>query len=626
MAQPILLRHAFLPALLLAALADAPRAEAGGGPQNLVLVVNALSEDSKTIANHYIRRRDIPSRNVIYLRWSGNQESCRADAFRQGILRPVLSEINKRGLALQTDYLVYSAGFPWKIDFKDDFKEIKFPRKTSTYASLTGATYLWESSLRKDPTLLSLRSNWYVPKAPGANTARCAKLAGVQTRGFRGRYRWLLGGVPRLKAPNSRRYLLCTSLGVTTGRGNSREEILAYLNRAALADHTQPDGVFYYAKNDDIRSKTRDRCFQGVVQALQAEGARAKVVQGVAPEGAQDVLGLTSGHRFVDLVDAKAKVLPGAICEHFTSYGGDLRTKAHQMPLSDFLRHGAAGACGTVVEPTALQAKFPLPSIHLHYYRGCSLAESFYQSVEAPYQLLIVGDPLCQPWAQPPTLTIDGPEPGSTVSGVVELTPRVSPAAGNKARPCEVYLDGRLYAPALGNQPFALDTTGLSEGSHEVRFVATASDRIEAQSQSILPFVVDNDPQQSVTLTASPSPLVSAEGNLLLSAIVRLPVPSSAASEQPPEAGQADAQPMSTPVPWRVVFRVHHRQLGEAVVGRGAAQSVSLRVPAKRLGLGPVPITVELVPPPSVQGQATVSSEFTGPGAAISPPVWVVVK
>ena len=40
--------------------------------------------------------------------------------------------------------------------------------------------------------------------------------------------------------------------------------------------------------------------------------------------------------------------------------------------------------------------------IQVHYARGCSLAEAFYQSVYAPYQLMIVGDPLCRPWANIP--------------------------------------------------------------------------------------------------------------------------------------------------------------------------------------------------------------------------------
>ncbi|MEM8736139.1 MAG: hypothetical protein AAGG44_18055, partial [Planctomycetota bacterium] len=65
------------------------------------------------------------------------------------------------------------------------------------------------------------------------------------------------------------------------------------------------------------------------------------------------------------------------------------------------------GSSGTVVEPYALQAKFPLPTLYVHYARGCSLVESFYQSVTGPYQLLIVGDPLCQPLSHGPKQTID---------------------------------------------------------------------------------------------------------------------------------------------------------------------------------------------------------------------------
>ena len=50
------------------------------------------------------------------------------------------------------------------------------------------------------------------------------------------------------------------------------------------------------------------------------------------------------------------------------SMGGIMLPEEGQSPLSEFLRHGAAGASGTVVEPlTLLQAKFPLASMHLHY-------------------------------------------------------------------------------------------------------------------------------------------------------------------------------------------------------------------------------------------------------------------
>ena len=39
----------------------------------------------------------------------------------------------------------------------------------------------------------------------------------------------------------------------------------------------------------------------------------------------------------------------------------------YQTPLSDFLRGRYAGASGTVAEPRAMQAKFPLPTLQLHY-------------------------------------------------------------------------------------------------------------------------------------------------------------------------------------------------------------------------------------------------------------------
>ena len=99
---------------------------------------------------------------------------------------------------------------------------------------------------------------------------------------------------------------------------------------------------------------------------------------------------------------SQSTILPGAICEHFTSFGGDMHAAAGQTPLSEWLRYGAAAASGTVTEPYAIANKFPAPMMQVHYARGCTVAESFYQSVLCPYQLLIVGDPLCRPWANIP--------------------------------------------------------------------------------------------------------------------------------------------------------------------------------------------------------------------------------
>ena len=66
----------------------ASQRSAGGGPENVLLVVNANSESSKTIANHYIELRKIPPTNVLYLDWTGNLEMGSAENLRNKILTP----------------------------------------------------------------------------------------------------------------------------------------------------------------------------------------------------------------------------------------------------------------------------------------------------------------------------------------------------------------------------------------------------------------------------------------------------------------------------------------------------------------------------------------------------------
>ena len=134
----------------------------------------------------------------------------------------------------------------------------------------------------------------------------------------------------------------------------------------------------------------------------------AEILQGNVPEGKNDVQGAMLGVANFDWKASRSTILPGAICEHFTSFGGDMHASAGQTPLSELLRYGATAASGTVTEPYAIPHKFPSPMMQVHYARGCTVAESFYQSVLCPYQLLIVGDPLCRPWANIPEITVAG--------------------------------------------------------------------------------------------------------------------------------------------------------------------------------------------------------------------------
>ena len=75
-----------------------------GGPENLLLVVNADSPSSLLIANHYISLREIPERNVVYLSDIPDREIIDVAKFKSKILEPILGAIQERKLAGNIDY------------------------------------------------------------------------------------------------------------------------------------------------------------------------------------------------------------------------------------------------------------------------------------------------------------------------------------------------------------------------------------------------------------------------------------------------------------------------------------------------------------------------------------------
>jgi hypothetical protein len=50
---------------------------------------------------------------------------------------------------------------------------------------------------------------------------------------------------------------LAAMLGVTAGRGNTVDEVISCLDRAASADGTRPSGTIYLMTNGDVRTTTR---------------------------------------------------------------------------------------------------------------------------------------------------------------------------------------------------------------------------------------------------------------------------------------------------------------------------------------------------------------------------------
>lgn len=652
------MRYAAALAALTVIVALASPAQAGGGPENVVVVVNAESWASLAVANEFVRLRRIPPDNVIYLDGLlGNFERIGIDEFREKILGPVLETIRRRGLEGQIDYVVYSADLPWGVDVGKDAAGRKLPGFITLTASINGLTYLHQKVMARDIEYLNLGANGYVRRprkevrqaawteedrramafavasiadqkwdgaapvferlarahtetpdlsynhacclarlgkpdeamaalqkavdagwADANHTLKDEDLTTLRQRddfkrlvekmkqsaftipasvGFRAAGGWLPDGRPST-VEGARRYLLSTMLAVTSGRGTSVREAVEGLRRSAAADGAAPKGTIYFMKNGDIRSTTREWAFAATAAELRKMGVASEVIDGVLPKQKADVAGAMIGTAGFDWPSSGSTILPGAICEHLTSCGGIMSQGGGQTPLSEFLRAGAAGASGAVTEPMAIQAKFPTALVHVHYARGCTLAEAFYQSLAGPYQLLIVGDPLCRPWAKAPEVRVDGLAASATVKGTVKLRPDVKKDAGVAIERYELFVDGRRRSEARPGETLELDTRTLPDGWHELRVVAITADAIQTQGRAVLPIAVANQ-GRVLKVTAPAGATVSLDQRLKLRAAM-------------PGAKQ-------------IRFYHNGRELASL---RGAEGEVE--IDATRLGLGPVRI------------------------------------
>ncbi len=93
--------------------------------------------------------------------------------------------------------------------------------------------------------------------------------------------------------------------------------------------------------------------------------------------------------------------LPGAVADHLTSAGGVL-TGSGQMNSLEWIKAGATGTYGAVIEPCNFFMKFPNPEVLMNnYLHGSSLIEAYWKSVQMPGQGIFVGEPLAKPFAYP---------------------------------------------------------------------------------------------------------------------------------------------------------------------------------------------------------------------------------
>ena len=374
------------------------------------------------------------------------------------------------------------------------------------------AGWQYRQYTKDDPLLADLQSD---PLFRGVlNTIPDELFEFAPTIAFRNRYQYGPNGMLNHFKGQGNRFFLSTVLAVTRNYGNTEQEALDQLQRTVRADGTNPKGSFYFTTSEDVRTRTRKSNYDFAIKRLKKMGYGAEIVEGNLPENKLRVLGATIGTPGFNWKQSGSRFVPGAIGDNLTSYGGRM-PKQEQTKLTEFLANGAAGGSGTVTEPFALQVKFPHPMIHVHYARGCTLAEAFYQSVSGPSQLLIVGDALCRPFGRVPEFGVTGVSLNQKVSGTIKLNPTPDLTTVRIAG-YQLFVDGQLVHVQNNSAEMKIDTTDMSDGYHEFRIVAIANTLLESSAAVVIPLQIDNSGHQ-VTLTANSDSFFSTD-NITLKA------------------------------------------------------------------------------------------------------------
>ncbi len=456
----------------MALLAACGAAVAGGTPENVLILVDPSSQESMYLANYYRFKRNIPASNVVYI--DPGAASYAAFAGANGPLDGVLGTLAVRGIEDHIDLIAIAVTDRFYVSAPGIVTDGCFPVGRFSLSSVYTMAHLRPQLLAGN--VPSTTANHYFsintanPVAFDSNTA-------------------YLGGSPST-SPSARRYFIGAQLGYTGTLGTTLGDVFQMIDRSVAVDGTSPAGTFYYMNNlaDPIRNiracGSLQGCngpvtiFTGAVTAMSAAGGSAQIVSSILPSGMSDCLGILTGAEFPNIDGETMTILPGAFCDHLTSWAGTF-DNPNQVKMSAWIRRGASGTSGTVEEPCAYPGKFPHANMHVLYRRGLSLGEAHLRSLAyVPFQQLLLGDPITRPWATFPTITPN--IAGGNVAGQWTFTPSAGTTLpGATISAIELYIDGVLAQSRLPGQAFSIDTTALADGHHDVRLIAYDSTTVK---------------------------------------------------------------------------------------------------------------------------------------------------
>lgn len=307
-------------------------------PAQLGIVINDADPLSVQIGNYYRERRQIPSENVVHLRFSSERAEISPGEFA----------VQKKLLDKRLPANVQALALTWTKPYRVGCMSV-----TSAFAFGFDARYC----------------------ANGCVYSALSDYAGSSSR-----------------APY-RDFHIRPAMMLAA---RDLRSAITLIERGIAADFSLPNGAAYLMETSDSARSVRKQFFAETKSTFQTQ-LPVHVMQSDSLKNATDVMFYFTGLTRVPDIESN-RFLPGAVADHLTSFGGQL-TDSSQMSALRWLEAGATGSYGTVVEPCAFTQKFPNPLLLMQkYLAGEALIEAYWKSVAMPGQGVFIGEPLARPY------------------------------------------------------------------------------------------------------------------------------------------------------------------------------------------------------------------------------------
>ncbi|MBN1269173.1 MAG: TIGR03790 family protein [Kiritimatiellae bacterium] len=425
--------------VLLGFLAGGLCAHAGGGPQNVLIVVNDQSIESLEIGQYYREQRGIPERNMCHISVDPALYDMTWSNFQTNVFNKIYQHISDHQLTNQIDYIVLCRGIASRVGDNEGATAVLF--------------YGFKNAPKINPPSL--------PCSMPANTTNHYYKA---ERAFR-----------HGDAYGNTNYYLSSLLTART-LALGRTSVI----HGVSSDGTSPAGTFYLIESRDPARNVRYKLFDNFDfhARFVPDFPAYSIMITYEIIGKTDVLGHIQG-RYLLPDFATNTYLPGAMGDLFTSFGGKLPDGAGHDTVWDWMEWGASASYGTVAEPCAYLEKFPDPMVDFWYARGFNMAESYWMSVHNPYQGIFAGDPLAAPFAFPPAVQITNLVADQVLSGSVDVDMvATTNSDGDICSSVDIYVDDLFVTNLVTVGPSSGNVLSATIGGVTCKYTAGSSDTL----------------------------------------------------------------------------------------------------------------------------------------------------